>query len=199
MPERLDLDELDRGIRARYHNDGITLIVAGLSLLFLAVFFYDHRQTWATTFAVGAWAWLAESLRRRLVYPRLGYAKLPAKQRPLTIALVISSVVAVFVGAMLLERLDLTGAGPVYWGVALALAAFALARATGSLIAYALAPLFLISGGGGAVLERLGVCCAESYQLAALGAILIAIGGAQLILVLRRYPSPTLETSDERD
>jgi len=199
MPEHLDLSDLEQRIRARYHNDGVTLIVAGLSLLFLAVFFYDHRQAWATTFAVGVWAWLAESLRRRLIYPRLGYAKLASKQNPLTIVIAIGAVVSVFVGAMLIERLNLFCAGPIYWGAVLAIAALAIGAATGSKIAFALSPVFLLSGGGGAMLARLGVCCAETYQLTALAAILIAIGGAQLILLRRRHPVPTSETFDERD
>jgi hypothetical protein len=199
MPKHVDLSDLERGIRARYHNDGIALIVAGLSLIFLAVFFYDHRQAWATTFAVGVWAWLAESLRRRLIYPRLGYAKLPAKQNPLTVLLAIGAVVSVFVGAMFVAKLGIWFVGPIYWGTVLAAAALVIAVASGSRIAYALAPLFLLSGVGGATLAWLGVCCAESYQLAALGSILVAIGGGQLILLRRRYPEPTSEALDGRD
>jgi hypothetical protein len=199
MSEHVNLKELERSVRARYHSDGINLIVAGLSLIFLAVFFYDHRQAWATTFAVGVWAWLAESLRRRLIYPRLGYAKLPAKQNPVTVLLAIGAVISVFVGAMFVEKLGIWFVGPIYWGTALAIAALIIGAATGSKIAYALAPLFLLSGGGGAALVRLGVCCAESYQLAALGTILIAIGGGQLILLRRRHPEPTAEVLDERD
>jgi hypothetical protein len=199
MAEHVNLKEIERSVRARYHNDGITLIVAGLSLIFLAVFFYDHRQAWATTFAVGVWAWLAESLRRRLIYPRLGYAKLPTKQNPLTIVLAIGAVISVFVGAMFLERLNISFAGPIYWGAVLAVAALVIAVASRSKIACALAPVFLLSGGGGAMLARLGVCCAESYQLAALGAILITIGSGQLVLLRRRYPEPASEALNERD
>jgi len=199
MSENIDLNEMERRIRSRYHNDGITLIVAGLSLLFLAVFFYDHRQAWATTFAVGVWAWLAESLRRRLIYPRIGYAKLPSRQSPLAIALVMVAVISVFLGAMFVERLGIGFIGPIHWGSALALASFIAGAVSGSRIGFALAPLFLLSGGGGVVLARLGVCCAETYQLMALGAIITSIGGAQLLVLRRRYAEPDSEAFDERD
>lgn len=101
---RTDIAGVERKVRASYRNDGVTLIVAGVSLAFMAIFFYHQKQAWATTVAVGVWVWLAESLRRRLVYPRLGYAKLAAEKSRAKAPLAMLTVVAVFLGAALVAR-----------------------------------------------------------------------------------------------
>lgn len=194
---RANIDDIERKIRASYLNDGVTLIVAGLSLAFMAIFFYSQKQTWATTFAVGVWAWLAHSLRRRLVYPRLGYAKLPPDKNKAKAPIAILTVVAVFIGAALVARSPYGWIGPIYWGVVLAGAAVLVGLTSRSRMALALVPVFLISGGIGLWLTSLGICCSCAIQFWGLAAILIAIGSVQLVLLRRHHPALAEESLDD--
>jgi hypothetical protein len=194
---RANIDDIERKVRASYLNDGVTLIVAGLSLAFMAIFFYSQRQTWATTFAVGVWAWLAHSLRRRLVYPRLGYAKLPPDKSKAKAPIAILTVVAVFIGAAAVARSPYDWLGPVYWAVMLTAAALLIGLTSRSKMALALSPVFLISGGVGLWLSSLGVCCSCAFQFWGLAAILIAIGLTQLALLQRRHPALAEEGLDD--
>lgn len=196
----LDPREASKKIRKALRQDGLDFIVGGLALAVVAIFFLDIRHGWAYVVAVGLHASLLPYLRRRIVYPRIGYAKLPAmKMTILHHLLVIFGVsVAIILFYIFGKDSRFNWIMPLYVGIVLSFISFVTASRYRLSIDYIMASIFLISGMIGITLTRAGhpAGLVTAVQLWILAAILTPVGFVQFILFQRRYPLAK-EHSDE--
>ena len=196
----LDPHEASRKIRKALRQDGLDFIIGGIALAIVAIFFLDIRHGWAYVVAIGLHASLLPFLRRRSVYPRIGYAKLP----PVRMTVLHHVLVIVGAGAAIVlfyffgKDPRLNWIMPLYVGIVLSFISFVTAARYRLRIDYIMASIFLISGIIGTVLTRKGhpAGVVTAAQLWILAAILIPVGFVQLILFMCSYP-PAKEQIDE--
>jgi hypothetical protein len=186
----IDVSHIRENAHSAYRRDGIGHLMAGLSLGLVGLFFFDHRQAWAIFWAIGIWYWIGETLRRRLTYPRLGHAKLPADRR--AAALTGLAIVVIVALAVVIDRSSHSAWATVYWAIVLAAAAAGFACTRRSPLYAGLALACLASGLVARWLASTGISshtlCA--YQFWGLAAVLLVVGGTQLLLFLLRTPVP---------
>jgi hypothetical protein len=188
----IDPKEAARNTRKALRQDGLDLIVGGLGLALIAIFFLDIRHGWAYVIAVGLHASLLPFLRRRVVYPRIGYAKLPAmKMTFLYHMLVIIGVgIALILFYVLGKESRFNWIMPLYVGIVLSFIAFVTALRYKLTIDYAIACIFLVSGIIGISLTRTGhpAGLVTAVQLWILAAVLVPIGSVQFIVFMHKQP-----------
>lgn len=192
MNETIDLKGTEEKIRRILGQDGLDLIVGGLALAFVAIFFVDIKHGWAYVVAVGLHASLLPFLRRKIVYPRMGYAKLPVMK-----ATILQHLLTVIIAAVALILFYVFGKDsrfnwimPFYVGVVLSFMSFVTALRHRLLTYYVVAVIFCISGIIGIILTRIGHASGivTAVQLWILSVILVAVGFVRLLLFKMRYP-----------
>jgi hypothetical protein len=190
MSDSIDLRELERKTLHTYLQDGLLDIILGVQLILLSLFLYNR-----SLFFVVMWTPLAlgglEVFRKRLIYPRVGYVKLPQPAR-LVIKVLIACLLgmAVCLGIAVLGRLVL--GLPLYGQLrgTCGFAAGVFITAVYCFLAYRfkahrwfvygmlLVPVFMIA-------NRLD----EPALVAGLGAVVVMVGLVVLVGFLRRYPA----------
>ncbi len=196
MTTKIDLRKIEQETRFALHQDGLDEILVGLSLGIMAIFFLDFRLSIALIAGCAIQILLKPACRRRITYPRVGYAKLPEAKDKMTGRTILAlAVVLALIGLGLFFVSQLRWLLPLYLGGVLGGVAIVQVYKTANLYDYFIAGLFLISGLFGLWLISLdyepGV--ATALQGWVLAAILIPVGILKLIRFLHKYPQPAKE------
>ncbi|UCD05581.1 MAG: hypothetical protein JSV98_10810 [candidate division WOR-3 bacterium] len=192
MVEAIDLKGTEEKVRRIMGQDGLDLIVGGLALALVAVFFVNIKHGWAYVVAVGLHASLLPYLRKKIVYPRMGYARLPTKKMTILqhIVTVVIAAVALILFYIFGKESHLNWIMPFYVGVVLSFMSFVTALRHRLLTYYVVAVIFCVSGIIGIILTRIGYAAGivTAVQLWILSVILVAVGLVRLLLFKMRYP-----------
>jgi len=190
---KTDLNEINRKARQVYQEDGLTMLFAGVALAIFAGFFIDIRHGWVFAFGIIMFMLMTELLRRRFVYPRVGYAQFPRLKDP------ISHVITVFLVSICLALFYVFGKlarfnwlMPVYLGTVFSVAALIMARKFGLVIYYVLTFVFLLSGITGTffTMREYAAGWVVAFQLWALAVFLVTIGVFQFASFLHKHSEP---------
>ena len=188
----IDTSNAAKKIRRTLRQDGLDYIVGGVGLALVAIFFLDIRHGWAYVVAVGLHASLLPYLRRRIVYPRIGYAKLPPMKMTIVhhLLVIIGVAIALILFYIFGKDSRFNWIMPLYAGCILSFMSFVVAVRYRLKIDYVLASFFLVSGIIGSILTRAGnpAGIVTAVQLWILAGILIPVGLVQFLLFVHRYP-----------
>ena len=199
MTQRIDLKEIERKTRMTLHQDGLDEILVGLSLGIMAIFFLDFRLSIAMIASCAIQILLKPACRRRITYPRVGYAKLPEpKDKATGRKIFVIAIVLVLIGTGLFFVSQLRWLLPLYIGIVLAGVTSAQVWRNVSTYDYFIIGLFLASGLIGLLLVSLGYepRVASAIQGWGLAGLLIPIGIVGLNLFLHKYPKLAEEAND---
>ncbi|UCG59938.1 MAG: hypothetical protein JSU70_10530 [Phycisphaerales bacterium] len=193
MRTAIELKEIRRETRLALNQDGLDEIMVGLSLGIMAIFFLDFRLSIALVAGCAIQILVKPACRRRITYPRVGYAQLHearGKGKARTVLLLAVALVMIGIGLFFVSQLRWLL--PPYLGIILAGLAIAGVHGSTHIFDYSIAGLFLISGLLGLWLISLGSDpgVATAVQGWGLAVVLIPIGIAKLIRFLQRYPEP---------
>jgi len=192
MASMNDIECVGNKVRRILLQDGLDLIVGGIALALVAIFFVNIRHGWAYVFAVGLHASVLPYLRRKIVYPRIGYAKLKAVK-----ITVLQHLLTVIVAAVALILFYVFGKDsrfnwimPLYVGFVLSFISYMTAVRHKLPTYYLVTLIFLLSGIIGITLTRAGhpAGVVTAVQLWILSVILVLIGIVRLLLFKMRYP-----------
>jgi len=192
LTEIIDVRSAEDQVRRALGQDGLDMIVGGLALALVAIFFVNIRHGWAYVFAVGLHASVLPYLRRKIVYPRIGYAKLKAVKMT-----VLQHLLTVIVAAIALILFYVFGKDsrfnwimPLYVGTVLSFISFVNAWRHKLSTYYFVTGIFVMSGIIGVTLTGAGhgAGIVTAVQLWILSVILILIGIVRLLLFKMRYP-----------
>ena len=200
MSTIVDMQDIERKTRLALHQDGLDEILVGLSLGIMAIFFLDFRLSIAMIAGCAIQILLKPACRRRITYPRVGYAKLPGpKDKATARKIFVLAIVLVLIGSGLFFVSQLRWLLPLYLGIVLAGITFAQTWRSAHIYDYFIIVLFLASGFAGLLLVSLGYepTVATAIQGWALAALLIPIGIIRLNLFLRKYPEPVKEAKND--
>lgn len=196
MTTKIDLRKIEQETRFALHQDGLDEILVGLSLGIMAVFFLDFRLSTALVAGCAIQILLKPICRRRITYPRVGYAKLRETKDKVTGRTILAvAVVLVLVGLVLFFVSQLRWLLPLYLGVVLAGLTLAQVGRTAHSYDYVVTSLFFVGGLVGLMLIRFSYDAglATAMQGWILAAILVPIGIVKLVRFLTKYPRPTTE------
>lgn len=197
-----DLTDIEKQTRMALHEDGLDEILVGLSLGIMAVFFLDFRLSIALVAGCIIQILVKPACRRRITFPRLGYAKLNEARDQLTgsvILAIAAGIIAVGLGLFFVSTLRWLL--PPYLGIVLAGITFVQVRRNAHVYDYFVVGLFLTSGLLGLLLILLGCDpgLATAVQGWALAGLLIPVGAVRLGLFLRKYPRSTEEADFDKE
>lgn len=192
METVIDMNEAARKTRKILRQDGLDLIVGGLGLALVAIFFLDVRHGWAYVVAVGIHASLLPFLRRRIVYPRIGYAQLPTATMTFLhhLLVVIGVAVALILFYVLGKDTRFNWIMPLYVGIVLSFISFTTAWRYKLKIDYVITCIFLATGIIGIILTRTGhpAGIVTAVQLWILAVILVVVGFFMFISFMQTHP-----------
>jgi len=197
-----NLTDIEKNTRMALHKDGLDEILVGLSLGIMAVFFLDFRLSIALVAGCIIQILVKPACRRRITFPRLGYAKLNEARDQLTgsvILAIAAGIIAVGLGLFFVSTLRWLL--PPYLGIVLAGITFIQVRRNAHVYDYFVVGLFLTSGLLGLLLISLGCNpgLATAVQGWALAGLLIPVGAVRLGLFLRKYPISTGEADFDKE
>jgi len=199
MTTGINLQDIERKTRLILHQDGLDEILVGLSLGIMAIFFLDFRLSIAMVAGCAIHIFLRPACRRRITYPRVGYAKLPGpKDKVSGRKIFFLAIVLVLIGAGLFFVSQLRWLLPLYLGIVLAGVTLAQVWRAANAYDYFIIGLFLASGLMGLLLVSLDFepRVAAAIQGWSLAGLLIPIGIVRLNLFLHKYPKLAEEAND---
>ena len=202
MTQRIDLKEIERKTRITLHQDGLDEILVGLSLGIMAIFFLDFRLSIAMIAGCAIQILLKPACRRRITYPRVGYAKLPEpKDKATGRKIFVIAIVLVLISTGLFFVSQLRWLLPLYLGIVLAGVTLAQVWRNANTYDYFIIGLFLASGLIGLLLVSLDFepRVASAIQGWGLAGLLIPIGIVRLNLFLHKYPKLAEEANDGKE
>ena len=202
MTQRIDLKEIERKTRITLHQDGLDEILVGLSLGIMAIFFLDFRLSIAMIAGCAIQILLKPACRRRITYPRVGYAKLPEpKDKATGRKIFVIAIVLVLIGTGLFFVSQLRWLLPLYLGIVLAGVILAQVWRNANTYDYFIIGLFLASGLIGLLLVSLDFepRVASAIQGWGLAGLLIPIGIVRLNLFLHKYPKLAEVANDGKE
>jgi hypothetical protein len=211
MTSVLDATDTKRRVRRALSEDGLAEIAAGIIFVSAGFYFAAGKFTGApvvmspaiaAAMALGA----AAVIRRRLIYPRVGFAK-PRTGRAelaaivITVGLLVSAVSAFLVfgrrgGPIHVDDLYLTALRAV--GLGAAVSAGVVAWRTGLARFYLYAAAFIACSGGAWLLgppRDVQVFLAMGVP----GLAMVILGGVALARFLRRHPKPASAEAPDGD
>ncbi|MFQ6001633.1 MAG: hypothetical protein ACE5LG_08185 [Anaerolineae bacterium] len=213
MAQKLDLKEIERWVEQSVFQDGLMEIMMGGFLLAVSASLATDAKliSFISLLVIFLGNPLLEHLKRRYIYPRIGYVKLrPEKEAdPKGIALAAILFVVILLGSMRLFPLAMgEERGWVFWftyffpastGFMLAIGPFWLGETYGVKRGYVFAALFLMSG---IAIPVLGI--ASGYEVVGLECLLVGVislisGVTMFTRFLRNYPVPAEGSSDVGD
>lgn len=210
MSIKIDIKEIERRANYAAFQDGLMEIFLGLFLVFfggalMTNVTYVILLILATVF--GVWP-LIERLKRRYIYPRSGYVKLPSDPnttgKGIAVVALISVVLllgtmgvlmAVF-GAQRGSNIFLTYIVPPATGLLLAIGPYWLGQTYGIRRGYLWAALFLLGGiamplfGIAAGYEAVGMLCTV------IGLLILLTGAIMFVGFIRNNPPQTVEIEE---
>lgn len=202
MTQGIDLKAIERITRMTLHQDGLDEILVGFSLGIMAIFFLDFRLSIAMVAGCAIQILLKPACRRRITYPRVGYAKLPEpKDKATARKIFVIAIVLVLIGTGLFFVSQLRWLLPLYLGIVLAGVTLAQVWRTANTYDYFIIGLFLASGLIGLLLVSLDYepRVATAIQGWGLAGLLIPIGIVRLNLFLHKYPKLAEEANDGKE
>lgn len=200
MEQQVNLQEIERKARYALHQDGFDEILVGLSLALMAFFFLDFRLSIAMIAGCAIQIVLKPACRRKITYPRLGYAKLPHSDgKAKAWAIFVLAIMLVLVGLGLFFVSQVGWLLPLYLAIVLTGLTIAGTRRNASVFDFFIAGLFLSSALIGLLLVYLGhkPGHATAIQGWALALFLIPLGLIKLVRFLHKYPAVVKEVSNE--
>jgi len=200
MTTGINLQDIERKTRLILHQDGLDEILVGLSLGIMAIFFLDFRLSIAMVVGCAIQILLRPACRRRITYPRVGYAKLSGpKDKVSGRKISLLAIVLVLIGAGLFFVSQLRWLLPLYLGFVLAGVTLAQVWRAAHVYDYFIIGLFLTSGLMGLLLVSLDFepSIATAIQGWSLAGLLIPIGIIRLNIFLRKYPKSIKETKND--
>jgi len=198
MNEEQNLKKLEQESFRDLMQDGFTEMLAGLLFLVFPILF--QRSYFIPIFVVFYIFFLPifiESIRKRYVYPRIGYVKLREDEPPKVTAGVVITVIILIIGGILVVYAVMTGLitsaivyrwVPAFFGVIMWAPSLFLADKTGQKRYYLLGGLMTISG---VVVSLADFLPAESTTIAfglIWGFSFLIVGIIRYGLFIRRYP-----------
>jgi len=196
MITEIDVKRIEQEMRLALHQDGLDEILVGLSLGIMAVFFLDFRFSIALIAGCIIQILVKPACRRRITYPRVGYAKLhECRDQVPGEAMLVLAIAVVVVGSGLFFVSQLRWLLPAYLGIVLAGITFAQIWRTAHAYDYFVVGLFLASGLLGLLIISLGYRpgVATAIQGWGLAGLLIPVGIIRLNIFLRKYPRKSIE------
>ncbi len=186
--------EVEKRARSALRQDGLAIIIAGIAFAIMAPFFLDDRLGFLLILGTGFYVFLPAILKKRFVYPRIGYAKFKEKKAKSWKLLISTMLLMLFVIVLKLNAYNWLL--PLYLGAVFGVIAFAIGYWHKTVIEYVISALMLLSGIVGITATARGndPGIVTAVQLWGLAAVLIPIGLFQLTRFLRKYPKQTAET-----
>lgn len=210
MSQKIDLKEIERRVEQSVFQDGLMeIMMGGFLLVFGALLAAGPKLTLFISLLVIFFGNpVLERLKKRYIYPRIGYVKLrPEKEAdPKGIAVAAIVFVVILLGSMGLFHLTMgEDRGLAFWfnyffpgatGFMLAIGPFWLGETYGVKRGYVWAALFLLSG---IAIPVLGI--ASGYKAVGLECLLVGMvslisGVVMFTRFLRKYPLPAEEGGD---
>jgi len=213
MSQNLDLKEIERRVEQSVFQDGLLEIMMGGFLLVVGVLLGSGSRLLLLISLLVPFLGnrLLERLKKRYIYPRIGYVKLRPEKEADPKGIVVAGIVYVVImlGSMGLFPLAMgeergwalwfTYFFPASAGFMLAIGPFWLGETYGVKRGYVFAALFLLSG---IAIPVLGI--ASGYEAVRLECLLVGVislisGAIMFTRFLRRYPLPAEGSSDVGD
>jgi glucose uptake protein GlcU len=201
MKQNMDLKEIKHKAYRAIRQDGLDTVAGGIFLAFAAIFFIDIRFAGLLGLGTVIFVIMPEALRRKITYPRIGYAKF-LQPKGITNYLLIAFLVVICLVLFYLfgKVAKFNWLMPLYLSIVFSGIAFISARKRRTWIDYALIILFLSSGITGILftMSNHDPGWVTAYQLWSLALILITIGVVQFFNFLHKYPEPKKEVLNAR-
>lgn len=196
MSGRIAIKEVEGKARGILRQDGLATVVAGIAFAIMAPFFLDDRLGFLLILGTGLYVFLPEVLRKRFVYPRVGFVKFKEKSDK-TWKLIISILLLV-VFVIVLKIRVYNWLLPLYLGVIFGVVALTIGYLHRTLVEYLLAGMILLSGLVGVIATMQGndPGIVAAFQLWIAGAVLVLVGVIQFILFIQKNPEQSVETLD---
>lgn len=213
MSQHLDLEKIERRVQQSVFQDGLMEIMLGGFLLVTSASLAASAKLipFISVLVVFLGNPLLERLKKRYIYPRIGYVKLrPEKEAdPKGIAVAAILFVVILLGSTGIFPLAMgEDRGWAFWfnyflpastGFMLAIGPFWLGETYGVKRGYVFAALFLLSG---IAIPVLGI--ASGYEAVGLECLLVGVislisGATMFTRFLRKYPVPAEGSSDVND
>ena len=203
MSHDLNLKEIERRVRRSACQDGLLEIFLGSFLLLLGVFFTINPIIVAfSAFLVFLINPLFERVKKRYIYPRIGYVKFePEKKVAKGIVATAAVFVMILLGSMGVFVLTMQDRGWAFWfdyffpafaGFMTAFGPFWLGQTYNLKRGYVFAALFLLSG---IAIPVLGIATgynAVSLEWLLVGLVILVSGVIMFTRFLRKYPAEEL-------
>lgn len=198
MAFSLDMKRLKQDSYRLIRRDGLSDICAGLMLAMAAVFFFNFSYAGALIVACSMQTIILPLCRRKITYPRVGYARFPGRPDKLSLILWDILVPLIVLALIISIGIWLRWLLPISLGLILAGLSLTGARITRYLRDYVLAGLFIASGLIGLLLVWKGhdPAIVTAYQLCLLSVVLVTVGLVQLIYFLNKYHKPAEELNN---
>ncbi len=199
MKSPVDLKDIRKRVHRAVREDGLEILAAGIFLGLIAVFFIDIRFGGVFGIATVLYIVLPEALRRKYVYPRIGYVK-HQDAGTITKRVVILILAAACIAAFgIIGRLSrLNWLMPIFLGVVFSTIYLYASHKAGTVTDYLITTLLFISGAVGLICTLSGYDASyvTAIQLWFLSAILMPAGIIQFIRFLDKFEKNTEEASD---
>lgn len=195
MMDPVVVKEVEKRARRALRQDGLAIIIAGVAFAIIAPFFLDERLGFLLILGTGLYVFLPEILRKRFVYPRIGYVKFKEKKAKPWKLHISTILLVLFVIVLKLNAYNWLL--PLYLGVVFGVIAFAIGYWYKTVIEYIISAFMLLSGVLGIIATTYGndPGIVTAVQFWGLAAILIPIGLFRLTRFLRIYPIPSEDVS----
>ena len=210
MSIKIDLKEIERRANYAAYQDGLMEIFMGLFLVFFGGALLTNANLVILLLAVtvfGVWP-LIERLKRRYIYPRSGYVKLPSDPGATGKGIVIVAIIAVVLllgtmgilmavfGADRGVDIFMTYIVPPATGLLMAIGPYWLGQTYGIKRGYLWATLFLL---GGIAMPLFGI--AAGYEAVALlciaiGLLILLTGVIMFVSFIRGNPPQAVEIEE---
>jgi len=136
--------EIEKRARSALRQDGLAIIIAGIALAIMAPFFLDDRLGFLLILGTGFYVFLPVILKKRFVYPRIGYARFKEKNTKSWRLLISTTLLMLFVIVLKLNAYNWLL--PLYLGAVFGVIAFAIGYWHKTVIEYVISALMFLSG-----------------------------------------------------
>jgi hypothetical protein len=195
----LDIRRIKQESYRIIRQDGLSDICGGLMLGIMAIFFLDFRYAGALIVGCAMQTIVLPACRKKITYPRVGYAKFPGRADIKSLVVWDIAVPLAIVGLIICTGMWARSLLALCLGIFLAALALPGARITKYFLDYILVTAFLVSGIIGQLFVWRGSAPGSvvAVQFWILSGLLIFVGLVQLQLFLQKYPEPIKEVFND--
>lgn len=196
MSEQTLVKEVKKKARSVLRQNGLATLIAGVAFAIMAPFFLDDRMGFLLILGTGLYVFLPEILRKRYVYPRVGYVRF-AKKGSKVWKLVLS-ILLLIVFVIVLKFTKYTWLLPLYLGIVFGVMALTIGYLYRTVVEYLLAGMMFLSGLVGLCVTMQGTDPGRvtAFQLWIVGAVLVLVGVIQFVLFLQKNPLSKEHTNE---